>query len=205
MNLEPSQCYKKQHIFIGGFIPGPNNPKNIDSFLLPRLHHLITLQHEGLRIWDSALQHEVKSKVFLALLTTDGPGMMHITDLVGYHGKHGCRLYCGLAGHHEPQGKHYFPALLRPKDYQVEGSLHLDIKIQDLPKPSRVRYAKNLHYLVASPNETQYHARRLATGISKPSIFLGLEPSSTLGLPFSMGLDIMHVTALNISNLMISL
>jgi len=205
LNLEPSRRYKKQHVFIGGFIPGPNNPKNLDSFLLPGLHHLVALQREGLRIWDSALQREVKSKVFLALLTADGPGMMHITGLVGYHGKHGCRLYCGLAGRREPQGKHYFPALLRPKDYQVEGSMHPDVKIQDLPKPSCACYTDNLRYLVASPNETQYRARRLATGISKPSIFSGLDPSSTLGLPFSMGLDIMHLAALNISDLMISL
>jgi hypothetical protein len=193
LNLEPSRRYKKQHVFIGGFIPGPNNPKNLDSFLLPGLQHLVALQREGLRIWDSTLQCEVKSKVFLALLTVDGPGMMHITGLVGYHGKHGCRLYCGLAGRHEPQGKHYFPALLKPKNYQVEGSMHPDVEIEDLPRPSRVLYTENLRYLVASPNETQYCARRLATGISKPSIFLGLEPSSTLGLPFSMGSDIMHL------------
>ena len=158
LNLEPSRCYKKQHVFIGGFILGPNNPKNLDSFLLPGLHHLVALQREGFSIWDSALQREVKSKVFLMLLTVDGPGMMHITGLVGYHGKHGCRLYCGLAGHREPQGKHYFPALLRPKNYQVEGCMHPDVGIQDLPKPSHTVYTENLRYLVSSPNETQYHA-----------------------------------------------
>ena len=94
VNLSPTKCYKKNCVFIGGFIPGPNNPKNLDSFLLPGLQHLAALQKEGLQIWDAALQREVLSKVFLALITTDGPGMMHITGLVGYHGKHGCRLYC---------------------------------------------------------------------------------------------------------------
>jgi len=31
-NLSPDRRYKKKHVFIGGFIPGPNNPKNLDSF-----------------------------------------------------------------------------------------------------------------------------------------------------------------------------
>ena len=108
-------------MFISGFIPGLNNPKNTDSFLFPRLQHLAGLQKEKLRLWDAALQREVQSRVFLALLTTDGPGMMHITGFVGYHGKHGCRLYCGMAGRREVHGKQYFPALLKPLNYEVEG------------------------------------------------------------------------------------
>jgi hypothetical protein len=54
-NLPPALRYKKKHIFIGGFIPGPNNPKNLDSFLFPGLQHLVVLQKEGLRIWDAKL------------------------------------------------------------------------------------------------------------------------------------------------------
>jgi hypothetical protein len=46
MNLAPDQHYKKEHMFIGGFIPGPNNPKNMDSFLFPGLQHLVGLQKE---------------------------------------------------------------------------------------------------------------------------------------------------------------
>lgn len=205
LNLSPTRRYKKKHVFIGGFIPGPNNPKNTDSFLFPGLQHLVGLQKEKLCLWDAALQREVHAGVFLALLTADGPGMMHVTGLVGYHGKHGCRLYCGMAGRREAQGKQYFPALLKPMDYEVDGSTHPDIDIRSLPSPSREQYNTNLRHLVSSPNETQYRARRLATGISKPSIFSGLDHSSTLGLPHSAGSDIMHLGALNLSDLMISL
>ena len=205
MNLSPERRYKKKHVLIGGFIPGPNNPKNVDSFLFPGLQHLAGLQKEGLKIWDASLQREIHSNIFLALLTADGPGMMHITGLVGYHGKHGCQLYCGMQGRREPAGKHYFPALLKPQGYDVEGCTHDDIDITDLPKPSRAKYIDNLCYLVASPNETQYRTHRLATGISRPSIFSGLDQSRTLGLPYSAGSDIMHLAALNLSDLMISL
>jgi hypothetical protein len=152
LNLAPKRRYKKKHILIRGFIPGPNNPKNLDSFLLPGLQHLVALQKEGLRIWDAALQHDIHSKKFLALLMADGPSMMHVTRFVGYHGKHGCRLYCGLQGRHKPTGKHYFPALLRPADYDVEGCAHKDLDIRELPRPSHKQYLANLQYLVASPS-----------------------------------------------------
>ena len=204
-NLPPSLRYKKSFVFIGGFIPGPNNPKNIDSFLLPGLQHLVSLQKEGLQIWDGALKRKLRSKVFLTLLTADRPGMMHITGFVGYHGKHGCCLYCGMPGRREEHGKHYFPAILKPTNYSVEGCAHDDIDIKNLLMPSCEQYHQNLRYLLASPSETQYRARHLATGISKPSVFSGLVPSATLGLPSSAGSNIMHLAALNILDLMISL
>ena len=59
--------------------------------------------------------------------------------------------------------------------------------------------------VLSSPNETQYKAQRLTTGISWPSIFSGLEQCTTLGLPKSTGSDFMHLGALNIPNLLISL
>ena len=205
LNLSPTRRYLKKHVLIGGFIPGPNNPKNLDSFLFPGLGHLAALQRETLTIWDAALQREIKSRIFLPLITADGPGMMHITGFVGYHGKHGCRLYCGLSGRRERQGKHYFPALLKPTDYDLEGSSHPDVDIRVLREASRKEYEMNLATLVASQNESQYRLRRLETGISKPSIFSGIDPSSTLGLPRSAGSDIMHLGVLNLSDLMISL
>jgi len=54
-NLSPDRHYKKKHVFIGGFIPGPNNPKNLNSFLFPGLVHLSAIQREGLHLWDSTL------------------------------------------------------------------------------------------------------------------------------------------------------
>jgi hypothetical protein len=134
--VSPTERYKKKRVFVGGVIPGPNNPKNLDLFLFLGLQHLVVLQKEGLQIWDAVLQCEVKSKVFLTLITADGPGMMHITGMVGYHGKHGCHLYCGIQGRHEHHGKHYFPALLRPDNYDVLDCMHEDIDVSNLPTPS---------------------------------------------------------------------
>ena len=55
--------------------------------------------------------------------------MMHVTGFVGYHGKHGCQLYYGMAGRHEAHWKQYFSAILKPLNYEVEGCMHADIDI----------------------------------------------------------------------------
>jgi len=54
INLSPNQCYRKYNILPGGFILGPNKPKNLNSFLMIGLHHLAAIQQEGLKIYNSA-------------------------------------------------------------------------------------------------------------------------------------------------------
>ncbi len=39
LDLAPDLCYKKQYVLPGGFIPGPNKPKNLDSFVYTGLYH----------------------------------------------------------------------------------------------------------------------------------------------------------------------
>ncbi|KAF8836906.1 hypothetical protein BDN67DRAFT_991965 [Paxillus ammoniavirescens] len=46
--LSPDRRYKKKHVIPGVVIPGPNKPKNLKSFLFPKLHHLSAVQNEGL-------------------------------------------------------------------------------------------------------------------------------------------------------------
>ncbi|KIL55000.1 hypothetical protein M378DRAFT_18329 [Amanita muscaria Koide BX008] len=47
LNLSPEIRYKKKYILPGGFIPGPNKPGNLESFLLPSFRHLSALQKGG--------------------------------------------------------------------------------------------------------------------------------------------------------------
>ncbi|KZT23109.1 hypothetical protein NEOLEDRAFT_1031232, partial [Neolentinus lepideus HHB14362 ss-1] len=49
-DLSPDCRYKKKYVLPGGFIPGPNKPKNLDSFIFPGLFHIAGLQREGLRV-----------------------------------------------------------------------------------------------------------------------------------------------------------
>ena len=112
-----------------------------------------------------------------------------------------------LPGHHKRGKPHYYPALLKPTNYSVEGSDHpdIDIDIDKLPSMSSKDYEQKLEFVVQSSNETQYQKHCLRTGIVKPSIFLGLNPCYHLDIPGCFGSDIMHLAALNIPDLLINL
>jgi hypothetical protein len=68
-NLSPDHRYKKQFVIPGGFIPGPQKPKHLVSFLLPGLYHLSVLQNEGLSIWDSSRTCSIHNDPSSSLIT----------------------------------------------------------------------------------------------------------------------------------------
>ncbi len=201
----PDVRYKKKHVLPGGFIPGPHPPKNLDSFLFPGLHHLSAIQNEGLKIWDAHLDHIFTSNVFFLLACADALGMAPLSGLVGHHGKQGCRLFCPLPGRHKPGLPQYYPARLKPDNYTLSGCDHGDFPLSDIIDSDNApeRYAENLKYVVTSPNKTRYNERRKATGICKPTIFSGL--SRRLQIPKCFGLDVMHLPAINIPDLLLGL
>jgi hypothetical protein len=201
----PDVRYKKRYVLPGAFIPGPNKPKNFNSFLYPGLHHLAALQKEGLRIWDGARKITFLSRPFFALGNADGPGMTYLSGFVSHHGRNGCRLYCPLKGHHKPGGSHYYPALLKPLNYHMDGCDHSNVPSSDILPGSSQRYYENLQELLQSSNETQYRKCHLKTGLTKPSILLGLPKKHSFGTPGCFSLDIMHLVTLNVPDLLINL
>lgn len=204
-NLSPDQRYKKRAVLPGGFIPGPNKPKVVDSYMYPSLHHLAALQLEGLPIWDAESNRIFIDHPFFALGTADGPGMTYLNGLVGHHGAYGCRLYCTTKGRHKPGRGHYFLAHLKPDQYNLPGCDHGDIDVHHIPSPSSAEYTENLAYLQGATNETNFKERRKDTGISKPSIFSGLPPTRIFEIPGCFPADLMHLVSLNLTNLLIKL
>lgn len=98
LEYEPSLRYMKKHVLIGGVIPGPNRPKNYDSFLFPGFYHIAALQNEGLRVWDISEDKIITLEPFYAFTSTDAIGSTVISGLVGHHGTFGCRFFCGSEG-----------------------------------------------------------------------------------------------------------
>ena len=205
LDLAPDQRYKIRNILPGGVIPGPKNPKHLDSFLLPGLAHVSLLQskQEGLHIWDSYNRVEAISFVVLLLILADAVAMADLSGSVGHHGKKGCRLLCGFFGRNKPGGAHYYPVLLRPWDSNSDGSNHPDFDINDLPPVDTTQYRADLDFVLSSSSEAEYRRRRLDTGIRKASIFDGLP--RILELPTCFPGDIMHQPVINLTALMFEL
>ncbi|GJE93591.1 hypothetical protein PsYK624_097510 [Phanerochaete sordida] len=203
--LAPDKRYKKKHILPGGFIPGPNKPKDLDSFLFYSFHHLSALMKDGLRIWDALRDIEFMSYPFLIIASADGPGLAYLNGLNGHNGMYGCRLYCGLKGRLKPGSTRYYPALLKPDNYDVEGSNHPDASVHEVAShiPDSDHYYANLATLETSQNATQYKNNRKVTGISKPSILSGIPRK--FDLPKCSGADLMHLISLNLTELLLLL
>ena len=145
-----------------------------------------------------------QSDLYLLYLTADGPGIVYWDGMVGHSRKNGCWLYCGLLSHRKMGGCHYYPALIKPRDWCVVDSDHADTNAPNLSTGGSDAYTGSLMYLTASPNQAQYEARTTETGVMKPPLILGLPLTHSLGVPYFMTTDIMHLTA-NISNLLILL
>ncbi|KIL54642.1 hypothetical protein M378DRAFT_92151, partial [Amanita muscaria Koide BX008] len=50
-NLSPDLRYKKRYILPAGFVPGPNKPKVVETFLLPSFRHLSALQRSSAKVY----------------------------------------------------------------------------------------------------------------------------------------------------------
>ena len=207
-NLPPDLRYKKAFVIPGAIVPGPNKPKELDSYLFPSLYHVAALQHEGLKIWDAFLKHEIPRSIpEIIFATADGPGSAAMSGQVGHSGKYGCRLYCEMPSRRRDGDGHYFPVMKKPRNYNVQGASHPDIHISDLAQFRRnvsQRYHSNLRYLMNAPNKTQYKVRRLQTGLCKQTLLSGL-PSQAIGVPKIFTMDIMHLSVLNDPDLLLGL
>ena len=203
VNYSPDRRYKKVSIRPGCFVPGPNKPENMDSFLFVGLHHLVAMQKEGLRIWDALEDRIFVSKIFFLLGLANAPGMALVSGFVGHTGRVGCRLYCPLVGRHKAGASTYYPARFRPDNYNVRGCSHPDIPADSITDGCVQSYRSNLRYVKQSNGPTRFEKRRLKTGISRPSMFTAIEHA--LPVPRCMSLDIMHIASLNAPDLVLKL
>jgi hypothetical protein len=203
-DLAPGDRYKKRYVLPGGFVPGPNTPKNFDSFFFSGIYHLSALQREGLVVWDAHDQQLHHDNPFLIFATADAVGIADVSGSAGHHARLGCRLMCDLAGRHKPGAGHYYPAMLKPNDCNHPGCSHADVNINTgIRDPNSEEYKDKLGRLLSSTSPDDHAHRRLNTGISKPSIFQGL--ARILPLPRCFPSDLMHQPVINLCDLLISL
>lgn len=210
LSIAPDFRYKLLAVQPGGFIPGPNKPKNFESFIFPGLHHVAAvnkLPGGGLPVWQAHSQSLVHQRLFIALAGADGPAMASWNGLVGHSGRLGCRYLCMMKGRRKPKsggGGHNYPCMLLPTgNYAEAGCDHPDYVVTELPSAYSEHFEDNLQSVISSPHNAEYLRRRAATGISKPSILRGLG-DCILGVPRMCGGDIMHLV-LNLGELLIPL
>jgi hypothetical protein len=204
-NFSPDYRYKKLFVIPGGIIPG--KPDSIEPFLFPGLYHISALQREGFKYYDAYRNLVViDSKLLLAILSADGPAMATVSATVGHSGKYGCRAHCAMIGRRRAGDSHYYPAMLKPDNYAVDGCDHDDItftKLREFRNDVPTRYRDNLFSVCTSANPRQYSNRHRESGIMKPCILDGLK--YTIGVPNMFVMDLMHLADLNDPDLLLGL
>jgi hypothetical protein len=212
LNLSPEFCYKKAYVLPGGFVPGPNPPKKVESFLLPSFRHVSAVQREGgLAVWDGQKQQLMCSNIFFAAGTADTVALTDLTGFVGHQGAHGCRIQCTAGGCRKPGASTYYPMATLPSDCEdhpsrncVEGCKvpdncrHPDVDLGTLTVGDPQKYLANLQYVLSSPSKTRFEERRLQTGITRPTICLGFQPESMYQPPLIFTVDLMHLNSNNL-------
>ena len=203
IDYAPEIRHGKEMVLPMFVIGGPNAPKNYDSFLFPTFAHLSACQRLGLQIWDASTQTSFKTCPWFGFGTADTVGMAELSRWVGHHGRNGCRVLCSMQGRHKPGAGTYYPVMLKPNGSVPSGSGHQDVDINLITTPSPDEYNERLHHVLGSTSIREYERRRKETGICKPSIVSALPKS--IPVPKCFPADTMHLFALNISQLLISL
>ena len=153
-NFRPGLRYTKSFVIPGSFVPGPNKPREIDSFLFPSLYHLAAIQREGLRIFDASTSTEIRRSIpMIVIASADSPGAASMSGFVGHSGKQGCRVYCAITGRRRDGDPHYFPVMSKPHSYAIPGCSHGDVTFKDLQRFRQdisASYESNLRLLLSA-------------------------------------------------------
>lgn len=113
LSIPPDMRFKRKNILIVGIIPGPRNPRDVDSFFTPLVDEFELLTTEGVKdAWDGNLQESFTLKAHLVLVSTDMQARSSILHLMGITSISFCEYcmqrglsYGGLHCPHKPPDK----------------------------------------------------------------------------------------------------
>ncbi|CAG8561309.1 19284_t:CDS:10, partial [Gigaspora rosea] len=172
-NLSPEIRVKRKNLLVTAVIPGPNQPKNFNSFLRPVINELKLLE-EGILCFDGDSKQD-----------GDIPAITKLMCITGHNSYMGCRM-CDLKGIRDLTNNHIYYPLKPPRDYHKSPSYN----IRNLPLRNHNKYDKlsqewqNLQTDAAKKKFAQ------DTGICGRSILFELKATK---FPRSFPIDIMHL------------
>jgi Transposase family tnp2 len=174
-----------------GLCPGPSQPKDLDSFLIPFLEELKLLEI-GVPAYDGHTQTTFTLKAHVVLITGDTPAVSKLFHLSGHNAKHPCRA-CKIKG--SP-----FQISFEKKNKQIGHTTQYYFPLpQDTIAVKRGISSINLDKLPhRTHDEYQADGEAVQNGIANPidSGVKGISPFITLktiSFPHSVPFDVMHL------------
>jgi len=99
LNLHPKLRVKKQNLMLCGVIPGPNNPKDIHSFLRVMVDELKELEEGIGNVYDASTKMQFTLRAHLVIVSGDLPAIAKVMGISGRNSYEHCR-FCKLRGFH---------------------------------------------------------------------------------------------------------
>jgi hypothetical protein len=90
-NLPPEICFHICNILALGVIPGPNKPKDFDSFLWPLVEEFLKLS-EGVCAFDITTSELFALRAYLVLVFGNMPAILMVMRMKGHNGIAPCRM-----------------------------------------------------------------------------------------------------------------
>jgi len=191
-NLPPETRFHKDNKLDLGTIPGPNKPKDFDSFAWPAFEEFMRLQH-GVRAFDALADEFFLLRAYLFLVFGDIPAMSMVMRMTGHNGFSPCRM-CKILGVRIPDSTnniYYVP---------LDRSLHPDVAESEsapaiydaanLPLRTEDEMLRQARAVRDASSKTQKSRLSKAYGIKGVPLLSNLK---SLSFPLSFPYDFMHL------------
>jgi hypothetical protein len=196
-NLPPEIRFLMKHVLCAGVIPGPNKPKDFDSFLWPLIEELKKLA-VGERAFDAVTEQVFLIRAHLIAIFGDIPAISMVMKFKGHNGKCPCRM-CAISGLRIPgEGgtTHYVP---------LDRSCHPDVQTDSaaiqvydpgqLPLRSHTQIVQQAFEVDSAPTASQAERLSKSYGIKGTSILMQL---GSIEFPSCFPYDFMHLLYENV-------
>ncbi|CCO36635.1 hypothetical protein BN14_10777 [Rhizoctonia solani AG-1 IB] len=198
-NLPPSIRTCLENMLCLGIIPGPNSPKEINTFLEPFIDELELLAR-GVPAHNASANHPVTLHAYLLACFGDMPAVAKLMCMKGHNGKQPCwacriRAVYASAGkrtYYTPLSQHFIPGIPRIWRYDP----------LNLPLRMHVDYLEQALHIGASNNNTTEARRSRCTGINSLS---PLARIASLDFAVSFPHDFMHAMFENVVPMLLDL
>ena len=185
-NLPPEERNHHDNAICIGEVPGPEKPKDMDSFLYPVVQDLLKLS-VGVKAYDVVEQETFVLRAYLLTIFGDIPAVSMLLRMKGHNARSPCRL-CMIQGIRIPNSSittHYVP--LCRKNLQAGQE---DYDPANLPLRTHKQFMEQACKVQSA--ETNAASERLATEYGINGVPL-LSVLDSLSLPLSTGYEFMHL------------
>lgn len=194
-NLPPEIRFHLKNIICVGVAPGPELPKDIDSFLFPLVQELLQLE-KGISAFDIRQNEPFVLHAYLLLAFGDMPAVAKLMHMKGHNGKHPCRM-CNIGGIRIPNSRntHYYIPLRR-------ASADDSYNPTELPLRTHAQFMSDAERVANEPTQADAEDIAMETGIKGIPLLASL---SSLKFPTSFPHDFMHLVWENVVKTLINL